>query len=417
MIPTGGRPIQPGSGKWELSKTQKANKGSPAKPDAVQKKLGGHRSAEALKFGAHRVDRLKVKASTNPPDSSQPAKITKTAADKKAWPQALINTKLQAAKLGNLDRLKELHEQDKSWAKEDRTCYEAAANGHLDVLEWAISYGGAPFDASLYEAAGKSGKIEIIEWVLARHEMLSNMTEDIEDEEHSLRWDRAVREDILLGAAMGGHIHILEWAKKMENAPEPEGQRRVGFNWNKGDDILTREAAEHNQFATLKWLHEKQGIPVWTETAAGAAKANNLEMLKWITNHQTSEKKPDGVAFGMDYQVTRNAARNGNIEMLVWALGKGAVIDHLAITDAINKGHLDVLRIALSQKKEDWPNVQIRWESVIEHATENNQLEALKMIQASKMPLDYNKIMETANKNNATQVAGWAKNQIQNNRR
>ena len=69
-----------------------------------------------------------------------------------------------AAKLGQLEVLKWLRENDSPWS--ERTSDEAACNGHLEVLQWARE-NGCPWDADTCElSASENGHKKLQAWIL-----------------------------------------------------------------------------------------------------------------------------------------------------------------------------------------------------------------------------------------------------------
>jgi len=70
----------------------------------------------------------------------------------------------EAAADGNLDLLKQLRESGYSWDK--WTCLEAAVNGHLDILQWARK-NGCPWDKLTCAYAAWTGHLETLQWAIA----------------------------------------------------------------------------------------------------------------------------------------------------------------------------------------------------------------------------------------------------------
>jgi len=68
-----------------------------------------------------------------------------------------------AAKLGDLDCLKWLHDND--FELDEETCEAAASEGYLHILQWAIA-NGCDWDERTCSAATGSGHLHILQWAL-----------------------------------------------------------------------------------------------------------------------------------------------------------------------------------------------------------------------------------------------------------
>ena len=74
------------------------------------------------------------------------------------------------------------------------TCYEAACNGHLGVLQWARSNGWSWCGAGnkvATQAAAQNGHLNIVQWARAQ----------------GCPWD-----DTCVEAALHGHLGVMQWA-------------------------------------------------------------------------------------------------------------------------------------------------------------------------------------------------------------
>jgi hypothetical protein len=68
-----------------------------------------------------------------------------------------------AARNGNLDLMKHM-KKCYNYKFSKRTCYEAAAGGHLDVLKW-LKEGSCPWDESTCSSAAFNGHLDVLKWL------------------------------------------------------------------------------------------------------------------------------------------------------------------------------------------------------------------------------------------------------------
>ena len=201
------------------------------------------------------------------------------------------------AKAGDLEALQwAVLELDCPW--DTRTCSAAAANGHLEVLQW-LHANGCPWDEWTCRGAAKGAHMVVLQWARA----------------NGAHWDTRT----CAQAARRGHLEVLQWL------------REHGCPW---DEWTCSYAATGGHLCVLQWARAN-GAP-WDEwTCYQAAKKGRLEVLQWAREHGCP----------WDQWVCSAAATGGHLSVLQWAHANGAPPWHVwTCTNAATGGHLEVLQ-------------------------------------------------------------------------
>ena len=103
---------------------------------------------------------------------------------------------------------------------------------------------------------------------------------------------------ITYGAAFGGHLDVLKWARKND------------CEW---DSWTCHRAAVNGHLHVLKWISEN-GCKWDSRTCAYAAQNGHLNVLKWARKN----------GCGWDSWTCHCAAKNGHLDVLEWARENGA---------------------------------------------------------------------------------------------
>ena len=119
---------------------------------------------------------------------------------------------LHAAKMGHIDILRYIVEQELDGVVYEDTCAAAAVGGHLDVLKWL-----------------RSPECKVYDYVDLNYS--------------HCRWD----EETCLAAAQGGHLEVLKWA------------RSQGCPWH--SDRMCTDAAMSGNLEMLEWLVSEGQCP------------------------------------------------------------------------------------------------------------------------------------------------------------
>ena len=136
-----------------------------------------------------------------------------------------------AAQNGHLEVLQWLRAQDPPFPWSSTTCAFAASGGHLAVLRWAHENGAPLREQSIWHNA--CAHVEVLQWV---HDL-------------GVPWDPD-RQNIYHYAARAGRLDIIQWLRA-QDPPCP---------WGRHPTKITRVAAAYNHTAIVQWLREN-GCP------------------------------------------------------------------------------------------------------------------------------------------------------------
>ncbi len=259
----------------------------------------------------------------------------------------------------------------------DKLCTIAAANGQLEILQWARANrytwdektfsgavyhpdvfawawaNGCPIDkkATVINAAA-SGNLEVLKFFIA--------------EEFDIDMSSICRE-----AARNGHLNILKWIYVYAGS---SWDRICGFNvW----DV----AGEKGDLNILDWIKTKD--PNGYDIASIGASSGNLEVIKWAIDNRCYRIGPECV------ETATAAAKGGHLTVLQWLKTQGFAWSAITCSCAARFGHLEVLKWA---KENDCP-----WdERTPLNAIEGGHLEVFKWAIANGCPYNYDKCYEMA---------------------
>lgn len=159
---------------------------------------------------------------------------------------------------------------------DERVCDEAAAGGHLNVLQWAVADGCGWSRSASYSAA-TNGHLDVLVWI---------------KDNISYGYDRLVCTD----AAANGHDHVVEWAHANgflwdDNTCAKAARqgivrlmalaRQAGCVW---DEYICEVAAEYGHIAALAWAREN-GCPWDERTCRAALYHGHVSVLKWARDN------------------------------------------------------------------------------------------------------------------------------------
>ena len=271
-----------------------------------------------------------------------------------------VTTCYSAAEGGNLEMLKWAIANGYEWEK-DQMCRKAAASGNLDMLKWVVQI-GCPLESEVCTIAAEKGNLEMLKWAVANGCSFQHPA-------------------VISRAVLKGHPHVLQWVgpdKRPDRFP-PEIRtfnsatamnenclvvmkwlKENGYPWG---TATCRTAAEHGNLEALKWLRE-QGCP-WDQTTSTAALNNRqFPVLMWAMengcqldesycasiaatwDHFALLKRLCALGCSMDSEtICLQAACNGNLEMLKWAVGNGSPLRLDILLDAASNRawHLQVV--------------------------------------------------------------------------
>ncbi|RLN96148.1 hypothetical protein BBJ28_00013346 [Nothophytophthora sp. Chile5] len=281
------------------------------------------------------------------------------------WPS---NPAAAAAANGHLDILQWLH-SELGVELAERTMAQAAENGHLNVVQWLHANNCEHDDASALESAALCGHFEIVRWL---HDNLHD-----ECTRRAMTW-----------AAGAGHLEIVQWLHPRLT----EGCTTSAMD----------AAAKNNHMDVVQWLHEHRSEGCETHAMDGAAQHGHLEMVQWLHTHRQEgcttwamntaarHGRLDMVKWlhanrreGCTTTAMDLAARDGHMEMVKWLhdnRNEGCTVK--AMTDAAIKGHLEVVKWLHENRSEG-----CRADTMAD-AAENGHLEVVKWLHKHRSEVD-----------------------------
>lgn len=183
-----------------------------------------------------------------------------------------------AAGKGNMAALRYARANGCDWARTGYrfACADAAENGHLDVLRFALR-DGAPFADCTFLAAHHG-----------RRAVLEGLRED------GVVFDART----CAGAAGGGDLDLLMWL------------RQIGTPW--GGDTSTA-AAREGHVRVFAWALAN-GAELWSSATSSAAEKGHLDIFKMAIAHNS---------LSWNESMAADAAREGHIEILKYVVQEG----------------------------------------------------------------------------------------------
>jgi hypothetical protein len=150
--------------------------------------------------------------------------------------------------------------------------HTAAQSGKLQVLNWLLPYIKHQRSSCIASAAG-AGKLEAVEFLVAATKKVFN-------------WDGgAIIENAAVAAAVGGHLHVLEWLHKCTSMCNDDvfhsaaaGGHVHVLEWlhlqqEQGDDLLINQE--------VRWLIATARACSIQQYAASAAASGHAHVLEW----------------------------------------------------------------------------------------------------------------------------------------
>ena len=216
-----------------------------------------------------------------------------------------------AAEQGNLQLLKQLLALQPVWDWVEDISFQAAAHGHLEMLQWLVRQGCPINILRCILRAATGGHLAVLQWLRQlfpsyfkpyQAMQLAASAGDLRAIQSLRRMDPPCAWDVATSraAAGEGHLHILVWMRQ-QSPPCP---------W---DASIADEAALRGQLQVLQWLQEQQPL---SRAALGgsisgmAAQGGHINTLAWLRSLQ-----PDAV---WDATVWRSAAASGQVRVLEW---------------------------------------------------------------------------------------------------
>ena len=232
----------------------------------------------------------------------------------------------EAAKGGHLSVLTYLYEKAKFYPNGITSA--AAKGGQLHVLKWATEE-NIEWDDDTFKCAIDSGNVKMLQWLFDNQKITTTFYLN-RSEFPLVYWliknqifNFDTTRQVWLNAARNGHLDTI----------------KIFSDCSEYMSCIYSSAASAGQLHILKWAHEN-GVPKLEpdKIVEDAAIGGQLLILKWT--------KEIGI-FGPRSIICEAAAKNGDLEMLNWAVQNGCDAKHIADT-AAKKGHLNILKWAFT---------------------------------------------------------------------
>ena len=198
-----------------------------------------------------------------------------------------------------------------------KTTYASLA-GSIALIEWAID-NGCPHNECIWVAeAGKAGNLDVVHWICDNNHNGAVWNYAVHNVAlgghlHVLEWAYEQKNkdlsSIYTSAAKGGHIHVLEWAQQ-KKIKVGDGDR-----WDIAD--VPNAAAKGGHRKTLEWLRNN-GFEWGSFTCAGATEGGHLDILQWL--------RAEGCQWSEN--VYWQAAEGGHLDIVKWVHANGLSTEH-----------------------------------------------------------------------------------------
>lgn len=224
----------------------------------------------------------------------------------------------------------------------DSKCADlAAANGHLEVLQWLDAFpdsGGCTVNTM--SAAALHGHFEVVKWLHSKGqksisalrsaiqgghlEIAKFLFENGYDTRHT-RGDNGLDD-----AARSGHLEAVQWL----HGTAISGCTRNAMDW----------AAGNGDLHIVQWLHENRSEGCTVYAMDAAALNGHLEVVQWLHANRTE---------GCSYNAMDNAAKGGHLEVVQWLHDhRSEGCSKAAIDQAATNGHLEVAQWFFANRDE-----------------------------------------------------------------
>ncbi|KAG5188644.1 hypothetical protein JKP88DRAFT_303960 [Tribonema minus] len=307
---------------------------------------------------------------------------------KRGWRDGAAAACAAAAATGQLPALQLLRAHYGRW--DHNTFSEAAANGRLEVMEWAMRarapvavddahrraarYGaraslewlearfyGTPWDADVFACAAESGDVELLRWLCARGcpwDAHASRVAASNGRVPALEWLRAAAAPFALDVcdvAYGSREDAaFEWAGHVFDSPpalwaaaDLATMRWLHAHGLTCDARAMAAALERADATATRWLLYAVGGAAWDHRACvAAAFAGDLASLAPLHAACRAAGGGSGSGSGHDEAVCAAAAAGGHARVLRWARAAGCAWDERVCAEARLNGHLDVLEWA-----------------------------------------------------------------------
>lgn len=244
-----------------------------------------------------------------------------------------------------------------------RSVLTAAANGHFEMVSWALRHlivDGNKALSSAIDSAAASGRLDTVQLL---HMMCPGLCS-------TLAMD---------GAARAGHFEVVKW---------------LHDNRNEGCSTLAMDGATANgHLKVVEWLHEHRSEGCTTNAMDAAAQNNYLDIVKWLHGHRTE----GCTVSGMD-----RAAAHGHLAIVVWLhenRSEGCSVKAMDVAAA--SGHLKTVKWLHENRSEGCTTM------AMDSAAANGYLDTVKWLHTHRSEGCSAKAMDQAAHSSHLDVVEW----------
>lgn len=239
-----------------------------------------------------------------------------------------------AATWGHLNVVKYLHENWSRQCSTDAMNY-AAYGGHFEVVRWLHEHRREGCTTLAMDLAALAGHIEIVKW--------------LHDHRSEGCTPRAMD-----AAAANGHLELVQWLHEnrtegcttgaMDGAAASNHLELLQWlHENRSEGCTTRamdQAAANGHLTVVQWLHDHRSEGCTTRAIDEAASNGHLAVVEWLYKHQSQACTSRSMI---------GAASNGHLAVVKWLHWKGVQVSaDDAVRNAAQFGHLNVVRWLLT---------------------------------------------------------------------
>ncbi|KAE9046063.1 hypothetical protein PR001_g1815 [Phytophthora rubi] len=302
----------------------------------------------------------------------------------------------------------------------NRTAEDAARGGDLPAVRWIMeSYLPVETVDNVTDVAAANGHLQILQWLYDHHRQRVRfggveMCGALEyKNERVVRWLRChavprveCRNDVLRSAAKAGNLDVVQWMceefgldgaavlKVAVRCCQWETARWIIERFSSTGPLLDMYfAAHHGVLSFMKYMAARELGGFYTGTLVVAAAYGHLDVVKWL--HQDR-----GLMLTVD--VMKEAAQDGHLNVVKWLFETSSdLCDSSVLVSAAEFGRLAVLQ---------W--LQPRWSGTLgtvamDWAARNGHLEVVKWLHTNGTDGCSAKAMDEAAVNGHLDVVQW----------
>lgn len=291
-----------------------------------------------------------------------------------------------AARAGLIPMLEYLDYEEwfsKPYDKDHGPLCAAAEAGHLECVKWMFTRPNCTpirpiCTHEALDAAAATGQLEVVKWLVEQTTGYRGGT-------------------TCVAAAKGGHVAVLElligagfpWNEDLYRrvmlyqryAPPPLALIQYvvtkGLAWDR--EATWDEVVSHGETESVKWLvaNDPDGVHFHgdsDEALVFAAGRGSTDILRLADEH----------GYALEPAMVDRAARWGHVKTVEWLHTKGVVGSEVALINAVERGHVDVLECLRAHGGYEFHP------SLYEYAALNNQDEVLEWLESIGIDLPHN---------------------------